>query len=61
MEGATGRQRVPEKVLLDLPFPTLSGPDQRAISDTLQTVRNAIEIEEKLAQRHLDLKRATMR
>ena len=38
MEGATGRQRIPTDVLLDLPFPEFDPEEQTAVSDTLEPV-----------------------
>ena len=38
MEGATGRQRIPADVLLDLPFPKFDPEEQTAVSDTLEPV-----------------------
>ena len=43
MEGATGRQRVPENVLLDLPFPKLSPKVQTTISDLLEMIQQQID------------------
>jgi type I restriction enzyme S subunit len=45
MEGSTGRQRVPEKVLLDLPMPHIEGETQAAMADVLETIRIAVEAE----------------
>ena len=53
MEGATGRQRVSESVLLDLPYPRFSPTDEKTIADCLELVQEAKELEEqaeKLAQ-----------
>lgn len=60
MEGATGRKRVPEEVLLELPFPAFDSDEEQAISDCLSRVRSSIDIEDKLGQRLASLKRATM-
>lgn len=40
MEGSTGRQRIPQNVLLDLPYPVLSLEDQRAICKMLELVQS---------------------
>lgn len=61
MEGTTGRQRVPEEVLLDLPFPEFEPEEQTAISDSLETIQRLIETEMKSAQTAIGLKYATMR
>jgi hypothetical protein len=61
MEGATGRQRVPERVLLDLPFPEIAAEEQTVIADALHLVRRAIEVERKLSDNCAELNRAAMR
>ncbi len=61
MEGATGRKRVPEDVLLELPFPAFDSDDEQAIADCLSHVRFSIDIEDELGQRLASLKRAAMR
>lgn len=61
MEGSTGRQRVPEQVLLDLPYPKLSPDDQRSIADTLERITRQIELEERSARTTEGLKRSAMR
>lgn len=61
MEGSTGRQRVPENVLLDLPIPAFRQDEQRCIANCLEVIQRARAAEmscERLAQ---DLKRAAMR
>jgi type I restriction enzyme, S subunit len=60
MEGSTGRQRVPENVLLDLPIPTIDPDDQNAISDTLEIVQRASALEAVSEQTARSLKRASM-
>ena len=40
MEGSTGRKRIPQNVLLDLPYPVLSLEDQRAICKVLELVQS---------------------
>lgn len=61
MEGTTGRQRVPEDVLLDMPFPCFEPKEQTAISDTLEMVQRLIAIETQSARTVADLKQAAMR
>lgn len=61
MEGSTGRQRVPEQVLLDLPYPELPPEDQQTIADTLECITRQIELEERSARTTEELKRAAMR
>ena len=61
MEGTTGRQRVPEAVLLDLPFPVFEPEEQTAVSDLLETIQRLIRAETKSVQTAIALKRATMR
>lgn len=39
MEGTTGRQRVPQQVLLDLAYPVVSVDDQHAICDVLEMLQ----------------------
>lgn len=60
MEGSTGRQRVPEKVLLDLPFPDFDFYDQVRISETLEIIQSAISTEKKIEICARRLKTATM-
>lgn len=61
MEGSTGRQRVPEYVLLDLPIPDLGPDDQAAVADALETLHKAISAEAECEETARDLKRAAMR
>jgi type I restriction enzyme S subunit len=61
MEGSTGRQRVPESVLLELPIPELSFDDQTAIADALEVIQLALAAEAKCEQKSQNLKRAAMR
>jgi type I restriction enzyme S subunit len=42
MEGSTGRQRVPERVLLDLPFPDIDPKYQTKIAESLSLVKALI-------------------
>jgi type I restriction enzyme S subunit len=44
MEGSTGRQRVPENVLLDLPIPAFSSLEQKAIADVLEAIHRLREL-----------------
>ena len=61
MEGSTGRQRVPEYVLLDLPIPDLEPDEQKAVADAVETLHMAISAETACEERTRDLKRAAMR
>ncbi len=61
MEGSTGRQRVPESVLLELPYPMLPSEEQRVIADILERVCKAIELEDRSADSAFKLKHAAMR
>lgn len=60
MEGSTGRQRVPEDVLLDLPVPDLEAEDQEAIADALEALHKAISAEAQCESTTIGLKRAAM-
>ncbi len=61
MEGSTGRQRVPERVLLDLPMPTLEHADQDAIADALESIQYARANEAVCERVTREVKRAAMR
>jgi type I restriction enzyme S subunit len=61
MEGATGRQRVPESVLLSLPYPEMTPDDQRSIADVFCLVRKVVRLESRSEGNALALKRAAMR
>lgn len=61
MEGATGRQRVPENVLLDLPVPALDPDEQTAIANVLEAIRNASAAESRCELAAQNLKRTAMR
>ena len=61
MEGSTGRKRVPENVLLDLPIPALETGEQIAIADTLELIQQASAAEAHCEQSAQALKRSTMR
>jgi type I restriction enzyme S subunit len=60
MEGTTGRQRVPENVLLDLPFPEIDSDEQKTIADALHLVRLAIRAQDRSLENAVELKRAVM-
>ncbi len=60
MEGTTGRQRVPEEVLLGLPFPDFEPEEQTAVSDALETIQRLMATAAKSAQTATALKRAVM-
>lgn len=61
MEGSTGRQRVPEPVLLELPYPELSPSDQIAIADTLEHIFRSMEAESRSERAAGAIKRCAMR
>ncbi|MEB1529743.1 restriction endonuclease subunit S [Xanthomonas sp. WHRI 7945] len=60
MEGSTGRQRVPESVLLDLPMPDLDPQEQKQAADALELIQAAMSVEDKAAQSAQELKHASM-
>jgi type I restriction enzyme S subunit len=61
MEGSTGRQRVPEDVLLDLLMPNIEEKNQTQIADSLELIRTAITAEDAASQNARQLKQAAMR
>lgn len=61
MEGSTGRQRVPENVLLDLPFPDIEPEEQSAIADALELIQRTSMAELRCEERMRKVKRAAMR
>ena len=61
MEGSTGRQRVPEEVLLNLPMPAIPLKDQTRLADALELVQAAVAAENNCARTTRDLKLGTMR
>jgi type I restriction enzyme S subunit len=61
MEGSTGRQRVPENVLLDLPFPEIEQDKQSAIADALELIQRTSMAEVRCEEKARELKRAAMR
>jgi type I restriction enzyme S subunit len=61
MEGSTGRQRVPENVLLDLPFPEIEPGEQSAIADALELIQRTSMEELRCEEKARALKRAAMR
>jgi type I restriction enzyme S subunit len=60
MEGSTGRQRVPENVLLDLPIPALAYIEEARIADVLAMVKRASAIASLRERSSHSLKRAAM-
>ena len=60
MEGSTGRQRVPENVLLDLAIPHFELEEQTAIANALEVIKRASASELECEQHSRTLKRATM-
>ncbi len=61
MEGSTARLRVPEEVLLDLPYPELSTDEQVRVADVLQQVRKTIDAEDESRRLTEHLKQNAMR
>lgn len=61
MEGTTGRQRVPDEVLLALPMPELQREDQSTVADALSLVRSAVEAEGYCLGRLRELKQSALR
>ena len=60
MEGTTGRQRIPEDVLLDLPFPEFDQEEQTAIADSLEMIQQLDAVEARSIEAAQNLKRAAM-
>ena len=60
MEGATGRQRIPSRLLQNflIPFPPL--PQQKRIAKTLSTIQEAIETQDKIIGNLRELKKVVM-
>ena len=61
MEGSTGRKRVQESVLLELPYPDMPAQEQRHIADALERVCKLKEIEGGCEVAAQALKRVAMR
>ncbi|MDP9412509.1 MAG: restriction endonuclease subunit S [Pseudomonadota bacterium] len=61
MEGSTGRQRVPENVLLDLPIPDFALDEQTAIAVALEVIQRAASAEANCGEMGQKLKRAATR
>ena len=60
MEGATGRQRIPVNVLLDLPFPKFDPEEQTTVSDTLEMIQQLMAVETQSIETTQTLKRTAM-
>ena len=60
MEGATGRQRIPQDVILDLPFPEFKPEEQTAISDSLEMIQRLRAVEMQSMQKAQALNRTAM-
>lgn len=60
MEGSTGRQRVPEGLLLDLPMPDFEPSAQERAADALESIQGAVAVEAKLAKTATEAKVAAM-
>ncbi len=61
MEGTTGRQRIPENVLLDLAIPEIDAKEQATIADALHLIQQAMLVETRSLDICSALKRAAMR
>jgi len=61
MEGATGRQRVPDQVLLDLPVPEFEPAQEARIADVLELVQTTIAVESSALETAQQLKQTVMR
>lgn len=61
MEGTTGRQRISEQVLLDLPYPALDFDRQRRIAELLVEIHSSIDIEEQAERLASTLRRVLHR
>jgi type I restriction enzyme S subunit len=61
MEGSTGRQRVPDNVLLDLPMPAFEKDDQTRMANALELIQRAITAESQSEANARDLKNSAMR
>ena len=60
MEGSTGRKRVPESILLNLPFPVFESEDQEVICDSLELIQRRKLAEIKSEQKTKSLKNSVM-
>jgi type I restriction enzyme S subunit len=60
MEGSTGRQRVPESVLLDLPIPDIEFTEQARAADVLELIQTAMSVEADGMKNAQELKCAAM-
>lgn len=61
MEGSTGRQRVPDNVLLDLPMPAFEKDDQTHMANALELIHRAITAESQSEANARELKNSAMR
>lgn len=61
MEGTTARQRVPDDVFLDLPFPRFEEGEQVAIADALELVHKGVDLCARYEKTLRDVKSVTMR
>ena len=60
MEGATGRQRIPVDILLNLPFPRFDLEEQTTIADSLEIIQQLKAIESRSIEATTNLKRAAL-
>ena len=61
MEGSTGRQRLPDNVLLDCPISLPPLPEQRRIAAVLGKLQRAVELEAAQERATRELKQSVMR
>ena len=60
MEGATGRQRIPLDVLLDVEYPDFGLQEQTEVANLLETIQKVVDVENRAAKTAVALRRATM-
>ena len=60
MEGATGRQRIPADVLLDLPFPKFDPEEQTTVSEALEMIQKLMFVETRSIEKTRTLKRSAI-
>jgi len=61
MEGTTGRQRVPRNALENLLIPLLPLKEQRKIAKVLDTIQQAIELQDSIIEQAKSLKKSLMK
>lgn len=60
MEGSTGRQRVPESAVRELPMPVPEPEEQASIAEVLSIVQRSIAHEQRAYSVHAEMKKAAM-